>query len=950
MKPFWPILLLPFITFAVEPEDWQLTPLPVQDLYKVFQNPPAEARPFVRWWWSNNQVKIDQVNTELDAFKSAGIGGVEVNPILDPTFTWERKRLSSAPVLTWLSPEWNQLLLETGKSVQERGMIMDLLGGSGWPFGGAFLDPEDTAFRMVLQHEAVKGPLVHKVDLEEVMNRKPNYMRSGYKKAPHATEKLLFLYLLPAEMTSISQVRSLPLPKEGQTQLELPIPEGEYVLTFGVLEQNFRYVGNAVKGANGPALNHFSKRATRNYMTRLFSIENDWDVPLSTYVRAIFSDSIELTESNYTPGMLDAFQEETGYDIRPYLPLVLMPETHTRKMLTVSREFEETLRRARYDWSRHQVHTFLEGFTRTYIDMCEEKGLLARYQSGGNPSWMGIQEGAMLPHIPEAENWPYRKEYLGHDAFYERIWTTQQSNIKYTSTAANLTGRRIASAESMTNVVNLFQITLAQMKQALDVNFIGGLNHTVLHGATYSPPDVPFPGLIRFGTVVTAHNSWWPYFRQFADYNARLSAVFQNTRMEAGIAILVPGPDVWGEHGLNKYSLVNQPSYIGSMWKALAELGVNSDYLHGDVMKQAAVRDGAIHIGPMSYRMLMVVEARYLDLKAAEKLQTFAESGGTLVFVETMPSRVPGLAGAGKNDAQLQQAIIRSMDAGARFVEAPTFKGNFAALRDWLRTVMETAGYVSLLEMESPRTGFYGMQRTAADANVLFFTNTHRFKNMDTRVRFKLEDKGLYVWDPQTGKSQPYAMPQNETGFDLSLRPLESLLLITGPRHNAVADPKTPNETQSLPLGPWSLHLSPIHPGEAFTLEVDELVEFTRHPDERLKSFSGVATYTTSFELKDPGKRTLHLGDQNDHICEVFLNGSSLGVSWYGQGLFDVSEQIKAGTNTLEIRYTTTLFNGLIGTETFNRFWNKWHKGKTPEPEPSGLMGPVTLRSSTAND
>jgi len=937
-------LLLPLLVQAQEPESLQLRPLPVRDLYKVFQNPPAEARPFVRWWWSNNQVEIGHINTELDAFKAAGIGGVEVNPILDPAFSWERKRLSSAPFLTWLSPEWNQLLLETGKSVRERGMIMDLLGGSGWPFGGDFLEQEDTAYRLVLQHERVKGPGVHQVDLAEIMERKPPYMRSGYKKAGNATEELLFIHLLPANMQAISEVHSLALPEGKETKQDISIPAGEYVLAFGVLEQDFRYVGNAVKGANGPALNHFSEQATRNYMSRLFSIEEDWDVPLSTYIRAIFSDSIELTRSNYTPGMLEAFRKDMGYDIRPYLPLVLMPEEHTRKMLTVSDRLQETLRRARHDWSRYQVSTFLEGFTRPYITLCEEKDLLARYQSGGNPSYMGIQEGAMLPHIPEAENWLYRKEYLAHDAFYERIWTTQKSNIKYNATAANLMGRRIASAESMTNVTSLFQVTLAQMKQALDVNLIGGLNHTVLHGATYSPPDVPFPGLIRFGTFVSPHNSWWPYFRHFADYSARLSAVFQHTRMEGGIAVLGPGPDVWGQHGLNKYKLVNQPNYIGSIWKSLAELGINSDYLHGDVLKNAAVNDGVLQVGPMSYRLLLVIEAAHVDLEVGQVLQAFAESGGSVIYVGQVPSRVPGLTGSDQADPLLRKAVTASLKAGAKQAKPPVFKGDLNELRTWLSDLITQADYEALLRIESPREGFYASQRIAADAQVLFFTNTHRFRNMETRICTTLEGKGLYIWDPQTGLSRPYPLQQDDAGFTLSLQPMESLLLITGARHHAMAAPKEAADETVRSLGPWNLHLTPIHEGESFTLELDKLVEFTRHLDPRLQRFSGIATYTTSFQNSGMGDLTLHLGNQNDHICEVFLNGTSLGVSWYGEGVFDLSPHVQAGKNDLKIRYTTTLFNGLIGTETFNRFWNKWHKGKTPELEPTGLLGPVLLK------
>ena len=51
------------------------------ELYSGFQNPPAEARPFVRWWWNDNAVEPNELDRELELLKSMGFGGVEINPI-----------------------------------------------------------------------------------------------------------------------------------------------------------------------------------------------------------------------------------------------------------------------------------------------------------------------------------------------------------------------------------------------------------------------------------------------------------------------------------------------------------------------------------------------------------------------------------------------------------------------------------------------------------------------------------------------------------------------------------------------------------------------------------------------------------------------------------------------------------------------------------------------------
>ncbi len=56
----------------------------VDQYFKGFQDPPAEARLFVRWWWNGNRLAEKEILRELDVMKEAGIGGVEINPIAFP--------------------------------------------------------------------------------------------------------------------------------------------------------------------------------------------------------------------------------------------------------------------------------------------------------------------------------------------------------------------------------------------------------------------------------------------------------------------------------------------------------------------------------------------------------------------------------------------------------------------------------------------------------------------------------------------------------------------------------------------------------------------------------------------------------------------------------------------------------------------------------------------------
>ncbi len=90
------------------------------DLFTAFVTPPAEAKPFVRWWWGENSVVETEILREIDVMHEAGIGGFEINPISLPV-----KMEFSSPSLQWLSPEFNRLVKVAVDATKERGMFCD---------------------------------------------------------------------------------------------------------------------------------------------------------------------------------------------------------------------------------------------------------------------------------------------------------------------------------------------------------------------------------------------------------------------------------------------------------------------------------------------------------------------------------------------------------------------------------------------------------------------------------------------------------------------------------------------------------------------------------------------------------------------------------------------------------------------------------------------------------
>jgi hypothetical protein len=166
-------------------------------------------------------------------------------------------------------------------------------------------------------------------------------------------------------------------------------------------------------------------------------------------------------------------------------------------------------------------------------------------------------------------------------------------------------------------------------------------------------------------------------------------------------------------------------------------------------------------------------------------------------------------------------------------------------------------------------------------------------------------------------------------------------------------------------------------PGE---VQFEDLVSWDNHPDTGIRFFSGTAKYSTLFDvpesyMKEDQEIWLDLGDV-EVIAEVRINGKEMGPLWNKPYRVEVSEVVRSGSNEMEIHVTNLWVNRLIGDEQYpddcewgeGKYltqWPEWFlKGeRRPEPSrltfttwkhwskednlvPSGLLGPVTLRSS----
>ncbi len=899
-------------------------------LFEKFQDPAADARPMVRWWWNGNCVEATEIKRELAVMKEAGIGGVEINSIAMPPHAQK----TDAKPLQWAGEEWINRVKIASEEARKLDMITDLIVGSGWPFGGQFLKEDETMQRLGIKRMDVKANTSVNIDLDTFLSFKSQHTPGTVKIKETSDVELLSAKLIPVQINSPEEIIDIT-GEVKNSHLVYQVNAMDYVLVFVYNERNFKSVYHGSPGADGPIMDHYKTDAVRAYLNRLKAIEKETGLTLSDLIRALFCDSIELGGSNWTDDMKEKFIEQNGYDITPWLPFVIQPAGQENRYET-TRELAETVRRVQYDYYNTIIKVFLERFTTEFQNFCTENNVLCRYQAYGIPYYMGLFQGNMIPDIPESNNWIYswgKNEAIPAEYTWNRTHGYMLWN-KAASAAAHINGKSITSSEAMTNTSGVFRTSLETLKQSDDMNFITGINHSVLHGYNYSPPEAGFPGWMRYGAYFSEQNTWWKYFRNWTDYNARLSSVFQNSKPEVDIAVLGRLRDYWGEVGPSRAFLNDKPWYYACLWEPISNLGSSCDYIHQPVLETATIKGELLICGEMSYKAVILTEVESLTPEAAKKLDAFAEAGGKVIFVGKKPHRSLSYKNAEKNDAEVADAVGNILETGNGFlIDAPGENDDFIA---WTRKLMEETALQSQVNINHPKSHLFCMKQSRGEQEVYFFANSDRKKGVSFDATFQAGNKIPYLWIPASGERFKLVFSEKNK-LQIQLKALESALIVF---ENADIDVReyeftTPVAETSNLLTNWEVKFEHIN-GSVFYEEMDQLIDFKDAASEAIKTFAGTVTYSTQLENSDEVK-FINLTEVNEAVSELLVNGKNVGIRWYGNHSYNVDGFMDEGTNNVEIKLTTTLAN-YCRSLTDNPTAQAW-AGRYKSPFSAGLEG-----------
>ncbi|MDP4261341.1 MAG: glycosyl hydrolase [Bacteroidota bacterium] len=911
------------------------------DLYSIFKNPPAICRPFVRWWWNGDKIEREELARELRLLKEAGIGGVEINPVKFPAKTDDLGK----PSLQWLSHEWIDLLKFTFAEAKSLGMTCDLIVGSGWPFGAEWLEGEERSQVVVIGTKKLEGPLDYEVSLSELFKEADPPISS-----PFAGRKMEMqsIQLAPSVINNLDNVKDLS-DQISNGFVRCKIPEGKYVLYALVKIHGFMEVIQGAPGATGPVLNHYNEAAVKKYLARMSDTIQEKIGPLSSYIRSLFSDSLELEGANWCMDMSTEFQNRRGYELAPWLPFLLyktgaMGNTwvydHGAEMGT---GFKEMIQRIRYDFELTKTELIRERFVRSFIDWCKANNVQSRMQAYGRGYFP--LEGSFEADIPECETWIRRglgTEMSETDYSVGRAYTMMN---KYVSSAAHLKGKKHISCEELTNIHKVFNETMEIMKIAGDQSIISGVTHPIFHGFNYSPPNASFPGWVIYGTFINERNPWWPYFRRFTDYKARLSSVLQQGTMFADIAVLPAIADTWSIYGAQNdpFPAVMYPSWQTLIWESIHQNGCACDYISEQVIQDAVIKDGYLHYGLRKYHTVFLTRVESMEPATAKKLFDLAVSGGKIIFIDAWPVKAPGWKDHERRDKEVQEWINKMKNifpSNCWLQEKPS-----EDFTKWFKNTQEQFIIDPYVTIHTPNKFITQARYQVKDTEMLLFINSNMDESHEITITPSQEivsGKQGWIWDAESGERYRLTMGAAGT-ITLDMGPADLKLIVFDKEKKGIPyKPVSKAGSDRVVLtNQWSVTGQHID-GTVLQKKMNVLEDLKEIPG--WTNFCGTIIYKTIFEVNSKNKiEWIDLG-KTSGVSELFINGNNAGTRWYGRRIYPIGKFIKKGNNNIEIKVVTTMGNYLKSL-TDNKVAQYWtNEGRTIQPiQPMSLLGPVVI-------
>lgn len=481
---------------------------PKPSLEEVFLSPEKKHRPLLIWQWMDGLVTKEGITRDLEAFKEAGIAGVQNFQIGGP----DQMRIGN-PDNAIGSDNWKGLLRWTLDECARLGLTFGTHNCPGWSSSAyPSVEPKYSMQQLVYSESGIdmKSKSMS-LPLPEIDDKWNYYEDVAVLAVPEDSvckyEEIINLtdYFNPA--TSMLQIPD-----------NIKLGQSVKIMRIGQTTNGKTNEAQAPESGRGLECDKLSREAVRHfwegYPTMVLEVAGNYAGNTFTHFEI---DSYEAGGQTWSPALPQEFRKRMGYDLTPFLPYM------AGRMKSI--ESTEDTKRFRKDWEETVKQCVAENYYGYLNQLAKQAGvkmMIEPYGTGGRHPFDILDFYKIVAASPDAdiatEFWQYPN------------WGWRDMG-RHESAMRNLR-KPLLIAEAFTCwPVKAWQDSPATLKPVCDKAFCTGVNRMMLHAGAANPwPDAK-PGMSfgKWGTHFVPGQTWWKAggAKKLFDYMSRCQALLQ---------------------------------------------------------------------------------------------------------------------------------------------------------------------------------------------------------------------------------------------------------------------------------------------------------------------------------------------------------------------------------------------------------------------------------------
>lgn len=703
------LLTLPTLVRAQIP--WRQVTLPsVREAAASFAKPPGEYGAIHWAIWGGQQTK-ERIVADIEHIYANGGRVYMIN-----------NSRGLRPL--YLTPEYLDLVKLVVQECKKRGMKVWIEGDAGYPdgFAGGRISKDYPNLGMqgivadarytVVAGQTLKIPLPPGT-LGILANPRVS-ARRGAGPAP-----------------AVPPATVLPLPANEQFQWIAP-STGMWEVTFirhVYRSSPTRFVnredGTNDKDSRYSLIDYLDPEATQAYLKTIFdTYEKLVGDEFGKTIMGFRGDETDFTGfMPWTPKLLETFQKEKGYDLKPYIAQFF------------ANELTPQAKRAKADYWDVWSGMFRDNFYKPMEDWCKTRNM--EYMMHLNHEELMIDNSRGEDLIRNEGSFFRDMRYVGVPGI-DNLSQIKPGIVadfpKLASSASHLFGRPLVWTEEGGGLGS-------EGKFVTDYQYVRGINYMNIRGLNNAPSAAVDPG-----------TTGW--------YVTRASYLLALGRPAAQVALFHPTDSEWlGDQEADSVTV--------KLTTQLLEQQIDFDYIDADSFTSVCTLDGGgiKNLSGQIYKTIIIPSCTVIQKKMLERLRAFAAAGGKVVFVGRTPSMVVDRTFLNPEAApDLSFATLEPTPAITPRVVAAMSKPD--------------------VKLDAPCAPVKYIHRSLKDAEIYFFFNES--DQVQTRKATLAGSGKTQVWDAASGSISPLtgavSAKDHIIEVPLQLKPYESMFIVTGPQ------------------------------------------------------------------------------------------------------------------------------------------------------------------------